>query len=644
MQITRTRGFFPNIRVSNLLVSVVLAACGGEGKPPPNPPANKAPVAVNDVATTNEDTAVVIPATTLVANDTDADGDTLVVAAVGTATHGTVTLAGGNVTFTPEADFFGTATFAYTVSDGTSTSTSTVSVTVKPVNDAPVAVADSAVTHMDRELLIPVATLLSNDTDVDGDALTVSQVSNAHDGTVELEGEAVRFTPTPGVAGAASFEYQVSDAHGATATGSVAIRIRDDVPKWVGAGGGRTCVVFLDGRVKCWGMNISGQLGLGDTDTRGDNPNEMGGSLPFIRLGTGQKVKTLAVGGNQTCALLESGAVKCWGSNSFGGLGLGAGGHRGDDPGEMDDALPTVELGTGRTARALAGGTSHTCAILDNGAVKCWGFNYSGQLGLGDTENRGDGAGEMGDALPTVNLGTGRTAKALTAGDAHTCALLDDDTVKCWGSSQRGQLGLGDASNRGDSRGEMGDALPSVNLGTGRTARALAAGDSSTCALLEGGAVKCWGNNFSGQLGLGDGAHRGDGSGEMDDALPAVNLGTGRTAQALAVGSYHACAFLDDATVKCWGSNTNGQLGLGDKENRGDGTGEMGDALPLVNFGTGRTPKALTVGSSHACALLDDDTVKCWGENRLGSLGLGDTQDRGDVPGEMGDALPAVEL
>src|SRR5205823_3943102 len=141
-------------------------------------------------------------------------------------------------------------------------------------------------------------------------------------------------------------------------------------------------------------------------------------------------------------------------------------------------------------------------ALLSNGAVKCWGRNDGGQLGLGDTVDRGDGAGEMGDSLPAVDLGTGRTAVAISAGDFFTCALLDNASVKCWGANSEGQLGLGDTSARGDDPGEMGDSLPAVDLGTGRTAVAIDSGNIHTCALLDDTSVKCWGQNLSGQLGL----------------------------------------------------------------------------------------------------------------------------------------------
>ena len=167
----------------------------------------------------------------------------------------------------------------------------------------------------------------------------------------------------------------------------------------------------------------------------------------------------------------------------------------------------------------------------------------------------------------------------------------------------------------------MGDALPAVALGTGRTVVSIAAGGFYTCAVLDDRSVKCWGTNDNGQLGYGDTIQRGDGAGEMGDALPAVALGTGRTAVSIAVGVWHTCAVLDDRSVKCWGQNDYGQLGYGDRIDRGDGAGEMGDAPPAVALGTGRTAVSITAGSYHTCALLDDRSVKCWGGNNYGRLG-----------------------
>lgn len=118
--------------------------------------------------------------------------------------------------------------------------------------------------------------------------------------------------------------------------------------------------------------------------------------------------------------------------------------------------------------RDVAAGGAHTCALHDNGTVRCWGDNRFGQLGQGDTKSRGGNPGEMGDALPPIDLGTGRTATAIAAGQSRTCALLDDHSVKCWGDNADGALGLGDAVNRGDGPGQMGDDLPAIDLGVMR--------------------------------------------------------------------------------------------------------------------------------------------------------------------------------
>jgi alpha-tubulin suppressor-like RCC1 family protein len=130
----------------------------------------------------------------------------------------------------------------------------------------------------------------------------------------------------------------------------------------------------------------------------------------------------------------------------------------------MGDNLPAVDVGTGRTASALTGGSYHSCAILDNGSVKCWGANWYGQLGLGDSSHRGVSGGEMGDNLPALDFGSGRTAVEMALGDSHSCAMLDNGATKCWGRNFAGQLGLGDTNSRGDAPNQMGDNLPAIDL------------------------------------------------------------------------------------------------------------------------------------------------------------------------------------
>jgi len=415
----------------------------------------------------------------------------------------------------------------------------------------------------------------------------------------------------------------------------------------VSAGFFFACAAGANGVVKCWGQNgVHGKLGLGDPLNRGDQANQMGQNLSVLNFGTGRSARALSSNaeGESSCVILDDWSVKCWGANGDGQLGVGDTVDRGDKPNQMGDNLPVVQLGTGRSARSLSCGPAWCCALLDDATVKCWGANPYGELGLGDTQFRGNTKGTMGDALPALNLGTGRTVQAISVGGAGACALLDHGTVKCWGDNTFGELGVGDTVPRGDAPNQMGDNLPAVDLGTGRVATAIGAGDYSACALLDDASVKCWGFNDEGQLGLGDTRARGSLPSDMGDQLPPVNLGTGRTARAISTSGFTTCAVLDDGTLKCWGANLAGQLGRGDTASRGALPNEMGDNLPTVDLGAGRSARAVSVGYLFTCALLDDGTVKCWGANGYGQLGLGDTQSRGDKPGEMGDALPAVDL
>ncbi|HII11088.1 MAG TPA: RTX toxin, partial [Candidatus Poseidoniaceae archaeon] len=218
----------------------------------------------------------------------------------------------------------------------------------------------------------------------------------------------------------------------------------------------------------------------------------------------------------------------------------------------LDESNDVLETGGSGSSFAYANdkvsaGDYHTCAILDNGEAKCWGSDNVGQLGDGGTNTNTNTPSST-----AIDLGTGRTAVAVSAGLLYTCAILDNGDLKCWGYDYYGQLGDG-----GTNTNTNAPSSTPIDLGTGHTAVAVSTGGSHTCAILDNGDMKCWGRNQFGQLG--------DGGTNTRTAPPstAIDLGTGRTAVSVTTGHYHTCAILDNGDVKCWGQDNYGQLGDG---------------------------------------------------------------------------------
>ena len=308
---------------------------------------------------------------------------------------------------------------------------------------------------------------------------------------------------------------------------------------------------------------------------------------------------------------------------------------------------PTAGAALGAVAAGSASG--HTCATTMAGGAECWGWNNYGQLGDGtDTDRttpvdveglgsevvalatgrshtcaltKGGGVkcwgrntfGELGDArmcgmvcanpVDVVALGSG--VVAIAAGYAHTCVLTTAGEVKCWGNNFHGQLGNGQLGDFADTPADVG--LPASSV------VAVTAGDWHTCALTAVGAVKCWGENLLGQLG--------DGTYGINRPAPVGVLGLGSGVAAVAAGETHTCALTTAEGVKCWGRNLAGQLGDG---------GACGTTCttPVDVSGLGSGVAAVSAGARHSCALTKEGGVKCWGENEYGQLGDGTTTDR----------------
>jgi alpha-tubulin suppressor-like RCC1 family protein len=286
-----------------------------------------------------------------------------------------------------------------------------------------------------------------------------------------------------------------------------------------------------------------------------------------------------------------AGKAQCWGLNTYGQLGNGT---------ATDSATPVTVSGI-RSAMAMGAGNSHSCTLLFDGTVQCWGWNGNGQLGNGSTT----------DSYVPVSVSGITDAAALAVGSEHSCVRLANGTVQCWGLNTHGQLG----------NATMTDSSIPVTVSGIVTATAIAAGDAHSCALLADGTVQCWGLNDYGQLG----------NGNITPALapvqvcgigpipnPTTGCPTGTTATAIAAGGSHSCARLSDGTVKCWGSNADGQVG--------NNTTTPRFLTPVAVTGIG-TATTVAAGTGHSCARLADGTVKCWGLNADGQLGDSSTTD-----------------
>ena len=288
---------------------------------------------------------------------------------------------------------------------------------------------------------------------------------------------------------------------------------------------------------------------------------------------------SITAGPEHTCVVLTIGAVKCWGSNHSGELG---------DNTTIFRFTPANVAGltTGAAAVTSGGdvGSPHTCALLASGAAKCWGVNWAGQLGDNTTTNK---------LIPTDVTGLSTGVTAITAGMYHTCALLADGAVKCWGENGAGQLGDNTTTNK---------LIPTDVAGLSTGVTAISAG-SHTCARLTTGAAKCWGENTSGQLGDNTTNNR---------LVPADVTGLTDGVAAISAGIFHTCALLTTGAAKCWGDNLYGRLGDNTTNNK---------LLPTDVTGLSTGVTAITTGFDHTCALLTTGAAKCWGQNSQGQVG-----------------------
>ena len=333
-----------------------------------------------------------------------------------------------------------------------------------------------------------------------------------------------------------------TDSAAGTAVSGMAL-----VPDLLGVGDRHQCSINLGGTAQCWGDNDDGQLGDGSRQASARLPRPVVGVMRYAALGAGV---------THTCGVTESGDVYCWGSNDEGELGDGT---------TIGRSAPVRVAGTG-TYQIVRGGRGHTCALDVEGQVRCWGSNVHGQLGDSTTDSR---------SVPTLVHLPGRTAAvAIATGDEHSCAVLNNNRVVCWGSNAFGQLG---------STTRTGASGPVEVLGVQATA--IAAGGGHTCVVLTTGPVRCWGRDASGQLGVGD----------PERTMPGrlTTIPGGEDVRALTAGAAHTCALTRGGWVWCWGQTSGGPRRTPHWVERG----------PYI---------ALSAGGTRSCAVPRGRVPQCW--------------------------------
>ena len=358
-------------------------------------------------------------------------------------------------------------------------------------------------------------------------------------------------------------------------------------PVQVAAGGRHACALRTGGTVWCWGLNASFQVGDGTVVQRA-TPVQVAG--PFGTGADGGTAVAVAAGADHTCALARGGSLWCWGLNASGQAGSTSVGNI---------TFPALVQGVkDLPVMQVAAGQAHTCVLLFDRTVRCWGSDASGQLG--------DGTAGGSTSAPVTPVGLSDVI-SISAGADHTCAVRSDGTARCWGSNAGGLLG------RGTAGGQSATPGPVVQLAG---ATSIHAGDVHTCATLPAGAVRCWGSSLQ----LGDGSTSG-GSSSVPVTVQRVDIGGTVPAtgiQSLSAGGFHTCGVSREGLIDlglCWGSNFSGQLGSG--VSLVPGYPQLVTVIDRV--------RQIAGGRDSTCAVAEQGSAWCWGDNSQGQLGRGTT-------------------
>ena len=329
-------------------------------------------------------------------------------------------------------------------------------------------------------------------------------------------------------------------------------------------------------------LNIQGGVscwGYGGWGLLG-NSSGASSSEPVTVTGLTSGITQLAIAQHHTCALTNQGAVKCWGAGWYGALGDGSGGEAYSP---VNASLLSVKV------KQITSGYQHTCALTTTGGVKCWGWNGYGQLGDGTF-------GSISTPKDVVGLTSGVVQISTNFG--HTCAVMSNHTAKCWGLNDQGQLGDGTYTTQ---------PIPVLVQGLNGNVKSISTGRYNTCIITTTNTVKCWGYNGWGQLG----------NGSWGNSISPLDVPGLTNISKVSVGEGQICSIDFNGALKCWGRNEQGQVG--------DGT-TSSNPTPVTPDGmSSHVSDVWASGYIHTCAVIDGGSVKCWGYNGWGQLGNGST-------------------
>ena len=333
----------------------------------------------------------------------------------------------------------------------------------------------------------------------------------------------------------------------------------------VKAGGGHTCALKANGTLWCWGDNYFGELGNG-TNVNNNTP---------AQVGSGSDWRTVMAGEWHTCGVKSNGTLWCWGDNYYGEIGDGT---------QVNKNIP-AQVGPDSDWEVVTGGFFDTCAVKNNGTLWCWGWNGYGQLG----------DGTYTDKYVPAKVGNESDWAQVVAGGIHNCAVKTNGSLWCWGDNEFGQLG--------DGTVVYSKKLPS-RVGTWTDWQSVETHWNHTCGVRTNGTLWCWGDNEFGELG--------NGAITYSKNIP-TRVGTGTDWAKAATGGVHTCALKANGSLWCWGNNTTGQLG----------NGAFGNKNIPTRIGAGADWRMVSGGAEHTCAVKANGMLRCWGNNQSGTLGDG---------------------